>query len=230
MVNIQRALTASAGLLLFSSLTLLAQPRHPQFENRMLDDVVQMTHAELPPATIISYVKSRRARLESDVTPEDLARLHRAGVAPEVVAYVAQMSGVEDHAWDSTQSHDTDVEYDGGVTSYDAGDGGGYYAGGAYPYWYAYSPYWYGYGPWGYPYWGGAYYYGGHYHYGHGHGGHGHGGHGHGGHYGGGHGGSHSGGAGHGAYHGGGGHSGGGSHGGGHSGGGHSGGGHGGHR
>jgi hypothetical protein len=225
MDTMKRSAALSASLLLFGSMTLLAQSHRTAFDNRVLNDVVEMTNAELPDASVLAYVRSRRAVLEQDVTSGDLARLRRAGVSEDVVAYIAHAADLNDngqnHDWGRSQ--DEAVEYDGGVTSY---DGDGHYVsdnGGGYPYWYAYAPYWYGYG---YPYWYGygAYWYGGsHGHdHGHGHDGHGHGGHGWSG--GGHHGGSHGGGSHGGTSHGGGGHS-----GGGHSGGGHSGGGHGGH-
>jgi uncharacterized membrane protein YgcG len=239
MDTFKRSAALSASLLLLGSLALLAEPHRSTFDNRVLNDVVEMTNAEIPDASVLAYVRTRRAVLEQDVTSGDLARLRRAGVSEDVVAYIAHVADLNDNGQnqDWGRNHDQALEYDGGtsyeggVTSYD-GDGHYVYDYGGYPYWYAYAPFYgYGYGPYWYGY--GAYYGGYHWHdHGHGHDGHGHDGHGHGGHGwnggGGHHGGSHGGGShgGHSGGHSGGGHS-GGSHGGGSHGGG---GGHGGHR
>jgi uncharacterized membrane protein YgcG len=214
-----------------SSQSPRAALRH-QFDNPLLNDVVQMTRAQLSDATIIAYVRSRRTRLQADITANDLIRLRRAGVSDTVISFVASVTGLENdsegvppprrQAWRDRDNppRDNDADSsdaeaapanpdDGGVEVYGGTDTGWY------PYSYAYSPYWYDYSP----YWGGSVFIGGggRFHGGfHGGGGRFHGGHGGGGHPGGGPGGGHSGG----------GHSGGGHSGGGHSGGGHSGGGH----
>lgn len=148
----RRNLVLSA-VLLFATLNALGQPRQPgRFANRLLDDVVYMSRAELPEETILAFVRARQARLETDVTADDLIRLHRAGVDDRVVAYIASVSGLENRPADRDQGPD----YDSDRSSADPGDGdvavepepyGPVYDGwgwGGYPYWYDYSPFFYG--------------------------------------------------------------------------------------
>jgi len=71
-------------------------PQRPnRFANPLLDDVVQMAHAEVPDATILAYLRVRRARLETDVSAQDLIELQKQGVSDEILEYIAQQSGVE---------------------------------------------------------------------------------------------------------------------------------------
>jgi len=215
----KRNLVLSA-VLLFVALNALGQSRQQaRFANPLLDDVVQMSRAQLPEATILAFVRARQARLETDVTADDLIRLHHAGVSDRVVGYIASVSGLENRP--ARRDREAGVEYDSSGSSdvapadpgdgdvaidpdpYGPVDGGWGWGWGGYPYWYDYSPFFYG---------GGVVVIrgGGRFHHrGFGHGGGGHhdhgGSHSHGG-------GSHGGGGGH---HGGGGHGGGG-HGGGH--------------
>lgn len=136
-----------------------------RFENRLLEDVVKMTAAELPDATIVAYVRARRARLDDDVTADDLIRLRRIGVSEEVVAAIARLTGIHDRFAERAddRDRDRDVTYDadaGGSSAVplDPGYGAGYadpygwpsvydgYPGWGYPYpyWYDYSPFFYG--------------------------------------------------------------------------------------
>jgi hypothetical protein len=202
--------------------------RSHRFDNRLLDDVVEMTHAQLPESSILAFLHSRRSRLSYDVHAQDLIRLHRAGVSDRVIDYIAGIAGIDEEGQYNDRHRDRGYEgegdgYDGSPADPDPGTdivaepgpyGGDYGGGGWYGGW---GPYW---DPW---WWGGgvAVYYGGHGHGGHGHGGHG-GHHSNNGSHGGNHGGSH--GSGSRAYSGGGGSH-GGSHGGGSHGGGHGGGG-----
>jgi hypothetical protein len=69
-------------------------PSH-RFDNPLLNEVVRMTQAEVPDATILAFLRSRRVRLESDVSAQDLIELHREGVADEIIEYVAAQSGMD---------------------------------------------------------------------------------------------------------------------------------------
>jgi uncharacterized membrane protein YgcG len=146
------------AVLLFTSLNALGQSRQSgRFANPLLDDIVQMSRAELPEQTILAFVRARQARLETDVTADDLIRLHRAGVSDRVVAYIASISGLENRRAD--RDRDSGMSYDSDSSSaapVDPGDGdvavdpepyGPVYGGwgwGGYPYWYDYSPFFYG--------------------------------------------------------------------------------------
>jgi uncharacterized membrane protein YgcG len=154
------------AVLFFASLSALGQSRLGQsrqsgrFANPLLDDIVQMSRAELPEQTILAFVRARQARLETDVSADDLIRLHRAGVSDRVVAYIASVSGLEnrraDRDRDSGMSYDLDSSSAAPDDSRD-GDGdvavdpepygpvdGGWWGWGGYPYWYDYSPFFYG--------------------------------------------------------------------------------------
>ncbi|HEX5855436.1 MAG TPA: hypothetical protein VFZ57_07430, partial [Thermoanaerobaculia bacterium] len=145
----KHVLAISAILLLGASLAS-AQPRpSPRFSNRLFTDVVEMTRAGLSDATIVAYVKARRARLDSDVSAGDLIRLRQAGVSETVVGTIAGITGLDggrsdtgnDVAYDSREPTASSVE-----PSYPEDEAYSY--GSRYPYWYAYGyPYWYGYGP-----------------------------------------------------------------------------------
>lgn len=85
-----------AAILLSGSLAAFADTRSdPPFANPLLDDVVEMTRADIPDTTILAFLRVRRARLEADVTAEDLIALRRAGVHAEIVEYIARQSAVE---------------------------------------------------------------------------------------------------------------------------------------
>jgi hypothetical protein len=150
-----------SAVLLFVALNALGQSRRQaRFANPLLDDVVQMSRAQLPEATILAFVRARQARLETDVTADDLIRLHRAGVSDRVVGYIAGISGLENRP--SRRDREPGMEYDSSgssdVAPADPGDGdvaidpdpygpveGGWGWGwGGYPYWYDYSPFFYG--------------------------------------------------------------------------------------
>ena len=91
-----RRVAALFAILSLVSLASVAAPRQERFANPLLDDVVEMTRAEVPDATILAFLRARRARLDSDVSAQDLIRLHRAGVHDEVVAYIAGQAGLEE--------------------------------------------------------------------------------------------------------------------------------------
>ena len=193
MDTMKRALAFSAILLLVAAAASAQTTRPRRFSNSLLNDVVEMTRASLPDETIIAYVKARRARLDGDVSAEDLIRLRQAGVSDAVVRSIAGVVGP------AGPSSGRDTE-----TTYDSREGSDYPVEPDYGYGYGY-PYWYGYA-YGYPYWyayspffsttffvgGGRFFHDGHRFFGHG-GGHRGGGHGHGGGGGHGHGGGHGG-------------------------------------
>lgn len=85
-----------AILFLAGSIAARGEPRPAhRFANPLLDDVVAMTQAQVPDATILAFLRVRRARLESDITAEDLVALRDAGVHDEILRYIASQSGVE---------------------------------------------------------------------------------------------------------------------------------------
>jgi len=156
----KRNLVLSA-VLLFVALNALGQSRREaRFANPLLDDVVQMSRAQLPEATILAFVRARQARLETDVTADDLIRLHRVGVSDRVVGYIASISGLENRP--ARRDREPGVEYDSSGSSdvapadpgdgdvaidpdpYGPVDGGWGWGWGGYPYWYGYSPFFYG--------------------------------------------------------------------------------------
>jgi hypothetical protein len=163
----KRTLAILASLFLGTLVAFGQTPPSERFENRLLEDVVKMTAAELSDATIVAYVRARRARLDDDVTADDLIRLRRIGVSEEVVAAIARLTGIHDRAVDRAddrdRDRDRDVTYDAdaegsSVVPLDPGYGAGYadpygwpsvydpYPGWGYPYpyWYDYSPFFYG--------------------------------------------------------------------------------------
>lgn len=62
-----------------------------RFSNPFLNDVVRMTKAGLSDATIVAYVKARRARLDSELSADDLIHLRRSGVTETVIQYLARI-------------------------------------------------------------------------------------------------------------------------------------------
>lgn len=87
---------ALALLLLAGPAAGQGEPRPARrFANPLLDDVAAMTRAEIPDATILAFLRVRRARLESDITAQDLVRLRDDGVHDEILRYIASQSGVE---------------------------------------------------------------------------------------------------------------------------------------
>jgi hypothetical protein len=60
--------------------------------NPFLNDVVRMTKAGLSDATIVAYVKARRARLDSELSADDLIQLRRSGVTETVIQYLARIT------------------------------------------------------------------------------------------------------------------------------------------
>jgi hypothetical protein len=157
-MNTTKSLLGCA-VLLFASLTALGQPEPSRrFENSLLNEVVQMTRAQLPDAAIVAYLRARATRLEADVTAGDLIRLHRAGVSARVIEFIASASGVEDRSdvsdrrpaasLNSDESRAESVDPDDGDLEVYRRPYGSVYDGwpwwDGYPYWYAYSPFYYG--------------------------------------------------------------------------------------
>src|SRR5713101_6351484 len=129
-----------SAILLLGALAVSAEPASARrFSNPLFNDVVQMTRAGLSDATIVAYVKARRARLEADVNADDLIRLRQAGVSESVFGYIAGVEGMNvpprasggDVAYDSSDSSGS------AETSY--GEDEAYSYASVYPY-----PYWYG--------------------------------------------------------------------------------------
>ncbi len=151
----KRAFIFSAILLLASS-AAFAESRSPsRFSNRLFNDVVEMTRAGLSDETIVAYVKARRARLDADVSAEDLIQLRQAGVHETVVRYIAGASGIEgpgaaskEEIYESSGETAQPVEPSQGEdVAYSYPDGRPYWYGWlGYPYWYGWLgyPYWYG--------------------------------------------------------------------------------------
>jgi hypothetical protein len=154
MVMTKRAAAFSVILLfLFGALAAVAEPSPPRrFSNPLLDDVVQMTRAGLSDATIVAYLNSRRARLDTDLNADDLIRLQKAGVSETVVRYIASAGALDAPP---VRDRDQDVTYDSGDGSvssepsysedeaYPEAYPYAYAYGYGYPYWYAYSPYYF---------------------------------------------------------------------------------------
>lgn len=146
---------AFSAILLFGASMASAQPRPSRaFSNRLFTDVVEMTRAGLSDATIVAYVKARRARLDSDVSAGDLIRLRQAGVSETVVGTIAGITGLDggrsgsdnEAVYDSREATASSVEPV--EPSYPEDEDSSYSYGYGRPYWYAYGyPYWYGYGP-----------------------------------------------------------------------------------
>jgi len=142
--NMKRLAMFSA-ILILSAAAALAQSGPPptRFSNLLLNDVVRMTKAGMPDATIVAYVKARRAEMDS-VSADDLIQLRRAGVGEPVIQYLAGVASLDEGSSGEARQ--------GGVT-YDSGDGTAYPVEPAYDGGYIY-PYGYGY----YPYYGGGYF------------------------------------------------------------------------
>jgi len=103
-----------------------------RFSNPFLNDVVRMTKAGLSDVTIVAYVKARRARLDSELSADDLIQLRRTGVSEMVIQYLARITvdlGQYGESYDSQDGRAYPVE-----PVYTAPDGYGYdyppYAGG----------------------------------------------------------------------------------------------------
>ncbi|HEY3123602.1 MAG TPA: hypothetical protein VGK70_06030 [Thermoanaerobaculia bacterium] len=134
-----KRLVIFSAMLILSAAAALAQsgPPSARFSNLFLTDVVRMTKAGMPDATIVAYVKARRAGIDS-VSADDLIQLRRAGVGEPVIQYLAGVAALEEGR--SGEARQRDVTYDSGngmaypvEPAYD----GGY----VYPYGYGYYPY-----------------------------------------------------------------------------------------
>jgi hypothetical protein len=109
-----------------------------RFSNPFLNDVARMTKAGLSDATIVAYVKARRARLDSELSADDVIRLRRTGISEAVIQYLASVTPLDEGR--SGEARQGDV-------TYDSGDGTAYPVEPAYdggyvnPYGYGYYPY-----------------------------------------------------------------------------------------
>ncbi len=141
---VMRRTAILSAILLLASLSAFAEAAPARrYSNPLFQDVVQMTRAGLSDATIVAYVKARRARIEGDINAGDLIRLRQAGVSESVVGYIAGLEGMQAPSIGSG----SDVAYDSSGAAEDSyGDDVAYSYASIYPY-----PYWYGW--WGYPYW-----------------------------------------------------------------------------
>jgi hypothetical protein len=142
---IMKRLAILSAILILSSATALAQsgPHSTRFSNPLLDDVVRMTKAGMSEATIVAYVKARRAGMDS-VSADDLMQLRRARVGEPVIQYLAGVAPLDEGRTGEARQGDV---------TYDSGDGTAYPVEPAYNGGYV-SPYGYGY----YPYDGGGYF------------------------------------------------------------------------
>jgi hypothetical protein len=152
-MNAMKRALAFFAILLLGAAAAPAEPgAQHRFSNRLLNDVVEMTRAGLSDETIVAFVASRRARLDADVSAQDLIRLRQAGVSESVVRAIAGASGVLDGGggrsgrmtYDSSDAGAQAAEpSDGEDVAYDSPHPYGYR-----PYWYAWygDPWWYGYG------------------------------------------------------------------------------------
>jgi hypothetical protein len=77
-----KRLAMFSAILILSAAAVLAQsgPSSTRFSNLLFNDVIRMTKAGMPDATIVAYVKVRRAGIDS-VSADDLMQLRRAGSA-----------------------------------------------------------------------------------------------------------------------------------------------------
>src|SRR6478672_74564 len=85
-------------ILIFSTAAASGQSRgdrRQRFDNPILDDVVEMTNAQLPDSTILAFLRARKARLEEDIRAADLIALHRAGVSDRVIEYIAAVADID---------------------------------------------------------------------------------------------------------------------------------------
>jgi hypothetical protein len=117
------------------------EPSSTHLSNRLLGDAVQMTKAGLSDATIVAYIRARRASLDSILSADDLIRLRRAGVSETVIQYFAGAAAVDVGL--SGEGRDEEVTYDSREAgaypvepAYDGDD--------AYPYVSTYYPSYYG--------------------------------------------------------------------------------------
>ena len=136
---VMKRLAIFSAILILSAAAALAQsgPHSTRFSNPLLNDVVRMTKGGMPDATIVAYVKARRAGMDS-VNADDLTQLHRAGVGEPVIQYLAGVAALDEGRTGEVRQGDV---------TYDSGDGTAYpvepaYDGGyVYPYGYGYYPY-----------------------------------------------------------------------------------------
>jgi hypothetical protein len=136
---VMKRLAIFSAILILSSAAALAQtgPHWTRFSNPLLDDVVRMTKAGMPDATIVAYVRARRAGMDS-MSADDLIHLRRAGVGEPVTQCLAGVAALDEGR--SGEARQGDVTYDSGDgTAYpvEPAYNGGYvnsYGYGYYPY------------------------------------------------------------------------------------------------
>src|SRR6202162_801459 len=94
---VMKRLAIFSAILILSAAAALAQSGPPlrRFSNPLLNDVVRMTKGGMPDATIVAYVKARRAGMVS-VNAADLPQLHRAGVGEPVIQYLAGVAALDE--------------------------------------------------------------------------------------------------------------------------------------
>lgn len=134
----KRSAIFSAFLIVCAAVALAQSPPPTRFSNSLLNDVVRMTKAGMADATIVAYVKARRARLDSTLSADDLIQLRGSGVDEPVIQYLAGVGALDEGR--SGEGRQRDVGYDSGDgNAYPVApaDGGVY----AYPYDYGYWPY-----------------------------------------------------------------------------------------
>src|ERR1700693_4561100 len=87
---VMKRLAFSSAILILSPAAALAQsgPHSTRFSNPLLNDVVRMTKGGMPDATIVAYVKARRAGIDS-VSADELLQLRRAKVGEPVIQHFA---------------------------------------------------------------------------------------------------------------------------------------------
>ncbi len=134
----KRSVAFSVILILGAAIAFAqAEPSSTRFSTPLLNDVVRMTKAGLSDATIVAYVKVRRARLDSILSADDLIQLRRAGVSETVTGYLASVTAVD--VGQRREGRDEEATYDsreGRAYPVEPAYGGGY----AYPYGYGYYP------------------------------------------------------------------------------------------
>lgn len=139
-----KRLAILSAILILSAAAALGQSGPPSMRssNPVVNDVVRMAKAGMPDATIVAYVKARRAAIES-VSADELIQLRRAGVGEPVIQYLAGVALDEGRSGEARQGDVTYDSEDGTAYPVEPTYGGGY----AYPQWYGDWPY--GYWPYG---------------------------------------------------------------------------------
>src|ERR1700693_1499907 len=114
---VMKRLAIFSAILILSAAAALAQsgPHSTRFSNPLLNDVVRMTKGGMPDATIVAYVKARRAGLDS-VSADYLMQLRRAKAGEPVIQYFAGVAPLDEGRTGEARQGDV---------TYDSGDGSG---------------------------------------------------------------------------------------------------------